>query len=221
VQRCPPVPPARWARPYRPLRAQRPKWEGGAPVATWCAPLASGADVGDVTGVGTWRHRTAQEQETRTARPSMSTCSTASPGGTCTTTSLRQRRAASSPSSVCRAGRGQRLGGGHRPRRPRADERLVDRRPELPEPRPRGVGHEGHASSELFDASGWQVVEAKYGRRLQALFARDDGPVLRRHIDDMANEDHQALFTCPAARRSCCAGRRAPLGGTSSSTSQT
>lgn len=53
---------------------------------------------------------------------------------------------------------------------------------------------------QLFDASGWQVVEAKYGRRLQALFARDDGPRLRQHIDGMANEDYQALFTCPAAQ---------------------
>lgn len=50
----------------------------------------------------------------------------------------------------------------------------------------------------LFAASDWQVVEAKYGRRLQQLFAREDGPALRRHIDDMANEDYQTLFTCPA-----------------------
>jgi pyruvate dehydrogenase E1 component len=52
----------------------------------------------------------------------------------------------------------------------------------------------------LFDANDWQVVEAKYGRRLQALFRRPEGPALRRHIDEMANEDYQALFTVPAAQ---------------------
>lgn len=50
----------------------------------------------------------------------------------------------------------------------------------------------------LFAANDWQVVEAKYGRRLQALFARPEGPALRRHIDEMTNEDYQALFTVPA-----------------------
>ena len=49
----------------------------------------------------------------------------------------------------------------------------------------------------VFEANGWQVVEAKYGRRLQELFARGDGRALRGHIDDMANEDYQALFTVP------------------------
>ncbi len=49
----------------------------------------------------------------------------------------------------------------------------------------------------LFDANDWQVVEAKYGRRLHALFDRPEGPALRRHIDEMANEDYQALFTVP------------------------
>jgi len=52
----------------------------------------------------------------------------------------------------------------------------------------------------LFEANDWQVVEAKYGRRLQALFAVPEGTALRRHIDEMANEDYQALFTLPAAQ---------------------
>ena len=51
---------------------------------------------------------------------------------------------------------------------------------------------------KLFEANDWQVIEAKYGRRLQELFARPDGPALRRHIDVMANEEYQALFTTPA-----------------------
>lgn len=53
---------------------------------------------------------------------------------------------------------------------------------------------------KLFEANDWQVVEAKYGRRLQRLFAAPDGPALRRHIDEMANEDYQSLFTVPAAQ---------------------
>ncbi|MGH7910801.1 MAG: pyruvate dehydrogenase, partial [Candidatus Dormibacteraceae bacterium] len=52
----------------------------------------------------------------------------------------------------------------------------------------------------LFAADDWQVVEAKYGRRLQALFAEPGGDALRRHIDEMANEDYQALFTVPAGQ---------------------
>jgi pyruvate dehydrogenase E1 component len=52
----------------------------------------------------------------------------------------------------------------------------------------------------LFDANDWQVVEAKYGRKLQELFATTDGPALRRHIDEMANEDYQSLFTVPTVQ---------------------
>ncbi len=50
---------------------------------------------------------------------------------------------------------------------------------------------------KLFEASGWQVVEAKYGRRLQERFALAGGDALRRHIDEMANEDYQAMFATP------------------------
>jgi pyruvate dehydrogenase E1 component len=46
----------------------------------------------------------------------------------------------------------------------------------------------------FFDDSGWHVVEAKYGRRLTDAFARDGGDALRRHIDEMSNEEYQALF---------------------------
>ncbi|MGN6565920.1 MAG: 1-deoxy-D-xylulose-5-phosphate synthase N-terminal domain-containing protein [Thermomicrobiales bacterium] len=51
----------------------------------------------------------------------------------------------------------------------------------------------------LFDASGWRVLEAKYGRRLQAAFARPGGAALRRRIDDMSNEEYQALIRLPGA----------------------
>ena len=47
---------------------------------------------------------------------------------------------------------------------------------------------------EFFDGAGWHVVEAKYGHRLTAAFARPGGDALRRHIDDMSNEEYQSLF---------------------------
>ena len=47
---------------------------------------------------------------------------------------------------------------------------------------------------ELFDGAGWHVVEAKYGHRLTAAFDRPGGDALRRHIDDMSNEEYQSLF---------------------------
>jgi pyruvate dehydrogenase E1 component len=49
----------------------------------------------------------------------------------------------------------------------------------------------------LFAESGWRVLEAKYGRRLQALFERPGGQALRRRIDEMSNEEYQALIRLP------------------------
>ena len=46
----------------------------------------------------------------------------------------------------------------------------------------------------FFEDSGWHVVEAKYGTRLQEVFARPGGGVLRDHIDAMSNEHYQSLF---------------------------
>jgi pyruvate dehydrogenase E1 component len=46
----------------------------------------------------------------------------------------------------------------------------------------------------LFAESGWRVLEAKYGRHLQALFRRRGGQALRRRIDEMRNEEYQALI---------------------------
>ncbi len=47
---------------------------------------------------------------------------------------------------------------------------------------------------KFFAESGWHVVEAKYGHRLQDAFARPGGEALRRHIDEMSNEEYQSLF---------------------------
>ncbi|MCB0165285.1 MAG: pyruvate dehydrogenase, partial [Anaerolineae bacterium] len=52
----------------------------------------------------------------------------------------------------------------------------------------------------LFEESDWQVLEAKYGRKLQALFRRSGGMALRRRIDEMSNEEYQALIRLPGDR---------------------
>src|SRR6266516_6174088 len=49
----------------------------------------------------------------------------------------------------------------------------------------------------LFRGLGWQVLEAKYGQRLQAAFQRPGGQALRRRIDDMPNEEYQELVRLP------------------------
>ena len=51
--------------------------------------------------------------------------------------------------------------------------------------------------SQQFEAAGWQVVEAKYGRRLQAAFAEPGGKALRDWIDAMPNPHYQSLFAVP------------------------
>ncbi len=45
----------------------------------------------------------------------------------------------------------------------------------------------------LFRDMGWNVVTLKYGRRLEAAFAREDGDHLRRWIDDCPNSLYAAL----------------------------
>ncbi len=47
----------------------------------------------------------------------------------------------------------------------------------------------------MFAENGWCVLEAKYGRRLQALFECPGGAALRDHLDNMSNENYQALFS--------------------------
>lgn len=46
----------------------------------------------------------------------------------------------------------------------------------------------------MFADNGWHVIEAKYGRRLQAAFASPGGEALRRRIDDMSNEEYQVMI---------------------------
>ncbi len=46
----------------------------------------------------------------------------------------------------------------------------------------------------LFTAAGWHVIEAKYGDRLQEVYGMPGGAALRQRIDDMSNEEYQALI---------------------------
>ncbi|MGZ4477210.1 MAG: transketolase-like TK C-terminal-containing protein [Nocardioidaceae bacterium] len=50
-----------------------------------------------------------------------------------------------------------------------------------------------------FEASGWHVVEVKYGALLQAKFAEPGGEALRAWIDAMPNEHYQSLFALHGA----------------------
>jgi len=52
-----------------------------------------------------------------------------------------------------------------------------------------------HRLERLFEANGWRVVEAKYGKRLVSLFDRNDGDLLKERIDGMANEEFQSIVS--------------------------
>jgi pyruvate dehydrogenase E1 component len=47
----------------------------------------------------------------------------------------------------------------------------------------------------LFSDCGWQVLEAKYGSKLRAIFAKPNGHKLRDLIDQMPNETYQSLIS--------------------------
>jgi pyruvate dehydrogenase E1 component len=47
---------------------------------------------------------------------------------------------------------------------------------------------------QQFRTVGWEVIELKYGRRLREAYAQIGGELLRRRIDEMPNEQYQALF---------------------------
>jgi pyruvate dehydrogenase E1 component len=51
----------------------------------------------------------------------------------------------------------------------------------------------------MFTAAGWQVITLKYGRLLEALFARPGGQALRHRIDAMPNPEYQRLLRCDPA----------------------
>ena len=51
-----------------------------------------------------------------------------------------------------------------------------------------------NAWREMFEANGWTVVEAKYGKKLQRAFDEPRGELLKGSIDDMPNEVYQRLL---------------------------
>jgi pyruvate dehydrogenase E1 component len=51
----------------------------------------------------------------------------------------------------------------------------------------------------MFDAAGWQVLSAKFGRLLEELFTRPGGEHLRTRIVEMPNPEYQRLLRCDAA----------------------
>jgi len=66
----------------------------------------------------------------------------------------------------------------------------------------------------LFRDMGWNVVTLKYGRKLQAAFAREDGDHLRRWIDDCPNSLYAALtFQGGAAWRAALLADLGRIGG--------
>ncbi len=52
---------------------------------------------------------------------------------------------------------------------------------------------------KLFAQNGWRVLEAKYGHKLQQLYAMPGGDALRRRIDDMSNEEYQSSIRLSGA----------------------
>ena len=55
---------------------------------------------------------------------------------------------------------------------------------------------------QMFSANGWNVIDAKYGSRLEAAFAQPMGHLLLQCIDNMSNEVYQRLLRLrPAAVR--------------------
>ncbi len=52
---------------------------------------------------------------------------------------------------------------------------------------------------EMFAANGWDVIDAKYGRMLQAAFDQPNGELLRICIDELSNDAYQRLLRLPAA----------------------
>ena len=50
---------------------------------------------------------------------------------------------------------------------------------------------------EMLAANGWNVIDAKYGSRLQEVFASPKGELFREAIDSMPNESYQRLLREP------------------------
>jgi pyruvate dehydrogenase E1 component len=61
----------------------------------------------------------------------------------------------------------------------------------VPDGRPRQI-------AEMFRACGWRVDELRWGRRLQACFARPGGGRLRSRLETLSNAEYQRMLRLPA-----------------------
>jgi pyruvate dehydrogenase E1 component len=52
---------------------------------------------------------------------------------------------------------------------------------------------------DWFRAAGWQVIELRWGSRLESLFARSGGDRLRGRLEAMSNAEYQSLLRLPPA----------------------
>jgi pyruvate dehydrogenase E1 component len=64
----------------------------------------------------------------------------------------------------------------------------------------------------LFAAFGWNVIELRYGHRLQGLFSRRGGSRLRARLETMSHAEYQSLLRVPpaAVRKALVAGTDGP-----------
>ena len=54
---------------------------------------------------------------------------------------------------------------------------------------------------QMFEANGWNVIDAKYGKKLEDVFDMPNGHLMREAIDDMPNELYQRLLRKSEALR--------------------
>ena len=66
---------------------------------------------------------------------------------------------------------------------------------------------------EMFAANGWDVIDVKYGRLLQAAFDQPNGELLRICIDELSNDAYQRLLRLPPARTAPVATQEESLPG--------
>ena len=53
----------------------------------------------------------------------------------------------------------------------------------------------------MFEANGWNVIDAKYGKKLEDVFNLPNGELMKDAIDDMPNELYQRLLRKSEALR--------------------
>ena len=54
---------------------------------------------------------------------------------------------------------------------------------------------------QMFEANGWNVIDAKYGKKIEDVFDLPNGHLMKDAIDDMPNELYQRLLRKSEALR--------------------